>query len=466
MNKHTLEADYVIIGSGAVSMAIADTLLSESKHSVIMVDRHHKPGGHWNDAYPFVRLHAPSVMYGVNSKSLGSDKIDAAGLNKGLLELATGSEICTYFDEVMRHDFLPSGRLRYLPMHNYGTNEEANSLISGDKVAIKATKKVIEVAIGSEVPSCSPPAFDVSEAVTLIPPNDLVKLTQTPECYVVIGGGKTAVDTVIWLLENGVNPTLITWVRPRDSWYMNRIAVQPNDAFFEQTFGGLVANMEAAAAANCVDDIFLHLEQEGYMLRIDSTLMPSMYRCAIISEAELGQLKRVTNVVRLGRVQSVEPGKLVLEEGELSVPLDTVFVHCTANGIPHKQAQAVFQGNKIIPQLVQVCQPCISGAFIAKVELMLSSDAEKNALCQAVPIPDRPIDWLVQELATGRNIAAWREHDWVNEWLGHSRLSLSSMANRAANSGNETKLKLLERFGLGVKPALENMARLVAGASA
>ncbi|MBV1891833.1 MAG: NAD(P)-binding protein [Gammaproteobacteria bacterium] len=465
MNKHTLEADYVIIGAGAVSMAIADTLLTESKHSVIMIDRRHKPGGHWNDAYPFVRLHAPSAMYGVNSKSLGSDNIDDAGLNKGFLELATGSEICTYFDEVMRHDFLPSGRLRYLPLHDYGANGEATSLISGDKIAIKAKKKVFEVAIGGQVPSCTPPAFNASEAVTLIPPNDLVKLSQTPERYVVIGGGKTAVDTLIWLLENGASPDLITWIRPRDSWYMNRIAVQPSDAFFEQTFGGLVANMEAAAAANCVDDIFLRLEQKGYMLRTDSTLMPSMYRCAIISEAELEQLKRVTNVVRLGHVQSVEPGKVVLDKGELSVPSNTVFVHCSANGIPHKQAQPVFQGNKIVPQLVQVCQPCISAAFTAKVELMLSSDAEKNALCQAVPIPDKPIDWLVQELATGRNIAARRHHDWVNEWLDHSRLSLSSMAKRAANSGEETKLKLLERFRLGIKPAAENMARLVTAAS-
>jgi len=52
----TLSADYLIIGSGAMGMAFADTLLTESDATIIMVDRFAKPGGHWNVAYPFVRL--------------------------------------------------------------------------------------------------------------------------------------------------------------------------------------------------------------------------------------------------------------------------------------------------------------------------------------------------------------------------------------------------------------------------
>jgi hypothetical protein len=33
----------------------------------VIVDRRHGPGGHWNDTYPFIRLHQPSAYYGVNS---------------------------------------------------------------------------------------------------------------------------------------------------------------------------------------------------------------------------------------------------------------------------------------------------------------------------------------------------------------------------------------------------------------
>jgi cation diffusion facilitator CzcD-associated flavoprotein CzcO len=93
--QEVLEADYLIIGAGAMAMAFADTLLAESDHSAVMVDRRHKPGGHWNESYPFVRLHGPSANYGVTSRPLRSTRIDHSGSTDRLLELATGSEICT-----------------------------------------------------------------------------------------------------------------------------------------------------------------------------------------------------------------------------------------------------------------------------------------------------------------------------------------------------------------------------------
>ena len=49
-----LQADYVVVGSGAVGMAFADIILTESDASVLIIDRYAKPGGHWNVAYPFV----------------------------------------------------------------------------------------------------------------------------------------------------------------------------------------------------------------------------------------------------------------------------------------------------------------------------------------------------------------------------------------------------------------------------
>jgi len=47
-------------------MAFADALVTELDADVVMVDRRHRPGGHWNDAHPFVRLDQPSAFYGVN----------------------------------------------------------------------------------------------------------------------------------------------------------------------------------------------------------------------------------------------------------------------------------------------------------------------------------------------------------------------------------------------------------------
>ena len=89
-------------------MSFVDTMLDESDASFLMVDRHHMPGGHWNDAYSFVRLHQPSAFYGVSSTELGSNHIDQSGPNKGMYELASGIEVSAYFDNVMRERFLPS----------------------------------------------------------------------------------------------------------------------------------------------------------------------------------------------------------------------------------------------------------------------------------------------------------------------------------------------------------------------
>jgi cation diffusion facilitator CzcD-associated flavoprotein CzcO len=107
----TIEADYLVIGAGAMAMAFVDMLVDETDARVVMVDRNHSPGGHWFSAYPFVRLHQPSAYYGVNSRRLGSETIDSTGLNKGYYELAGGAEVCAYFDAVMHQQLLPTGQV-------------------------------------------------------------------------------------------------------------------------------------------------------------------------------------------------------------------------------------------------------------------------------------------------------------------------------------------------------------------
>jgi cation diffusion facilitator CzcD-associated flavoprotein CzcO len=53
----SIEADYLVIGAGAMGMAFVDTLIAETDATVVLVDRNDQPGGHWVSAYPFVRLH-------------------------------------------------------------------------------------------------------------------------------------------------------------------------------------------------------------------------------------------------------------------------------------------------------------------------------------------------------------------------------------------------------------------------
>ena len=67
----SLETDYLVLGSGAMGIAFADEIISRTRNQhVTLVDRYAHPGGHWNTAYSFVRLHQPSSAYGVNSEKL------------------------------------------------------------------------------------------------------------------------------------------------------------------------------------------------------------------------------------------------------------------------------------------------------------------------------------------------------------------------------------------------------------
>jgi len=92
-----MDTDYLVVGAGASGLAFADTLLAEANVAVTLVDRREAPGGHWQQVYPFVRLHTPSAFYGVNSLALRDDRIDQTGENAGFYERATGQEVRDYF---------------------------------------------------------------------------------------------------------------------------------------------------------------------------------------------------------------------------------------------------------------------------------------------------------------------------------------------------------------------------------
>ena len=115
----TLQTDYLVVGAGALGMSFVDSVIEHSDADIVMVDRRHRPGGHWLDSYPFVQLHQPSMNYGVNSTPLGQDRVEPDGSDTGFYERASGTEICGYFDEVMRHRLLASGRVRFFPMCDY-----------------------------------------------------------------------------------------------------------------------------------------------------------------------------------------------------------------------------------------------------------------------------------------------------------------------------------------------------------
>ena len=466
MNPDPLTADYVVVGAGAVGMALADTLVTESKASVVLVDRRAHPGGHWNDAYPFVRLHGPSAIYGVNSMPLGSGRVDETGLNEGLHELASGAEIRDYYQRVLHERLLASGRVRWLPLHDVDPQGVAVSLVNGDRQPLVARQRWVDATrADTQVPATHGPRFAVAEGVRCLTPTELTQHREPAQGYVIVGGGKTAMDTALWLLGQGVDPNGITWIRPREAWVLNRANVQPAAPFALPTLAAMVSELEIARDAGSLPELFERLEAARLLQRIDTSVAPTMYRCAILSEAELAQLRRIRRVVRLGHVRAIERDHIVLDRGEIATSPSQVHVHCSAAGLPRGPMEPIFQGARIVPQYVRRCSPTFSAAFVAHLALSPLDDAQRNALSAPVPVPNEPLDWLRMHLNTARNQLAWAQRPELQDWFRRSRLeAYSALFEQAAKQGDPAWGELQVRLKRARGAGLERMAELLRSA--
>ena len=433
----TIEADYLVVGAGAMGLAFTDTLVSESDATVVVVDRNDQPGGHWTTAYPFVRLHQPSAYYGVNSRNLGSDAIDQDGLNAGYYELASGAEVCAYFDAVMRQHLLPSGRVTYLPMSEYLGDGRIRTL-GGDEIEVTA-RRVVTSHVEIIVPSMRPPSYAV-EAVDCVPPNELPRIREARDRYVIVGAGKTAMDACLWLLRHGVAAERLTWIKPRDAWVLDRAAIQPGSQFAKRVLRDFSNQLAAVHEAESLPDLFDRLESKGCLLRIDMSVDPTMYRCAILSQAELTELRRIEDVVRMGHVQSLEPGRITLDGGTRDIDRSALYIDCSADGFAHREPATVFSADRISLQAVRTCQPAFSAAVIAHVEAAYADDETRNAFCGPVPYPREPTDWLRMMLAFNKNQLQWFSDPDMMAWVDAARLNVLHHVSAAVSERAREKI--------------------------
>ena len=415
--SHTLDTDYLVVGAGAMGMAFTDALIDHADVHVTLVDRRHAAGGHWQDAYPFVRLHQASVFYGVASTVLGTGAVQQEGPETGLQERARRSEIHHYYDDVLHRRFVGSGRVTFLGVsehHEEGGEHLVTSRVSGETVAVRVRRRVVDATyVSPTIPATTPPPFAVADGVRVLPVNDLSTLADSPRTFVIVGSGKTATDGIVWLLGNGVAPDRIVWVRPRDPWMLNRAMVQP-DPVVALTLGA--ETMAAAADAESLDDLFLRLEAAGVMLRIDQGVVPTMAKTPTLGTWELELLRTIERVVRLGHVQRVAADELVLDDGVVPLEPGSVVVHCAASGLRYPPLVPLWSPDRIRLQTSRAGFPCFCAALAGYVEATRDDDRERNRVCPSNLFPDGLRSWAEMQvrgtLATRAfgaepDIAAW-----------------------------------------------------------
>jgi hypothetical protein len=455
-----IETDYLVIGAGAAAMAITDALLTHTDARVTMVDRRHAPGGHWIDAYPYVRLHQPSAFYGVDSTPLGQDAIDTTGLNAGYYELANADDIRSYFARVMQHRFLASGRVSYFPNCEHLGGQRFGSRLTASTWEVDVKRKTIDTTyLEGEIPATSPPPFEVTDGVRCVPAGALARLDHRPDDFVVIGAGKTAIDTCVWLLEQGVEPDAICWVKPREGWWLNRRFYQPH-TLLPDFYRGVAIQLEAMAQATSIDDLYARLELQRFFLRVDATVEPSMVRGAVISESELNLVRRIKNVIRMGHVQKIGLDTITLDQGRVSTSSKTLHIHCAARGLPRPALRPIFEPGRITVQPFMWGFASYQFALLGAAEALLDNDADKNKLFPPIAYWDSKEDYLSTFLAGMAHDRARAAFPPLANWAKSSRLNpLGEIGRYSDNPSVVEARELIKRYGAEAAGMLVKLLR-------
>jgi cation diffusion facilitator CzcD-associated flavoprotein CzcO len=424
MVTRKLDTDYLVVGAGATGMAFTDALIDHADVHVTIVDRRHAPGGHWRDAYPFVRLHQASLFYGVGSTVLGSGALQQTGPEAGLHERAALAEIQAYFDDVMERRFLTSGKVTFLSGSEYvsdGSTHRVTSRLSGEYVDVNVRRRVVDAAyLAPTIPATTPPPFGVADDARVITVNELSSIADAPSQYVIVGCGKTATDAIVWLLGNGVDPDRMVWVRPREPWMLNRAVVQPDATVFT----GLAADtMEAAAEATSLDDLFLRLEAAGVMLRIDPDVVPTMAKTPTLGTWELDLLRTIDNVVRMGHIRHVTRGEIVLDRGVVALADDALVVHCAASGLQYPPLVPLWGHDRIRLQTIRSGFPCFCAALAGYVEVTRDDDRERNRLCPPNVFGNSLTEWARMQVRGAIASATYGAEQDIAAWANDSMLN-------------------------------------------
>ena len=407
----TLEADYLVIGCGATAMAFVDELIHTSPASTfVIVDKHARPGGHWNNAYEFIKLHQPAELYGVNSKQLG----------RGGNDLVTRAEIHAYYECVMKQ-FLESGVVKFFPLCEYKGNDVFVSLMQiGLQYKVKVRKKTVDATyMAPSVPSVKEPEFKISNGVNLVPINGLSRNQSAWKRYVIIGSGKTGIDAVLFLLEQNVDPDRITWIIPNDCWYTNRTF------FYTAHFtDSNIKIMNCIMGCENYNELYKRWESVGFLFRLDNKRDPTVFRGASVTLEEIQNLRLISNVIRKGRIDYIKPGRIVFKNGsEIEIDQDILYVDCSANGTGLFVPKNIFQGREIFLQTVVVVEPLCSAALIAAFENRFpDNEKKKNEILKPLARPQSTAEFIVGLKNNFHNEDAIEKELGIG-WFRRSRLS-------------------------------------------
>lgn len=224
--------DFAVVGAGIAGLNVLHAALDYLPQGarVLLVDQKDRPGGMWNTAYDYVRLHQPHPMFTVGNTPWGWDRPPSylasrdevqAHLSRALDQIAARCRLtCQYGTtaSAVTEIAAPQGALAEVRLHPNGQPDRTTLLRAGRAI----------LAEGLNYLPAKPLALSSSHVVSIIPQDLRAALRDHPAApVVVVGGGKTGMDTVLAVLNEAPGRP-VTLIDGPGTNFLNRTRLLPN----------------------------------------------------------------------------------------------------------------------------------------------------------------------------------------------------------------------------------------------
>ena len=194
------------------------------------------------------------------------------------------------------------------------------------------------------------------------------------------------------------------------------------------------------------------------MLRIDRSVTPTMAKAPTLGLWELGLLRSIEQVVRLGRVRLAQRGRLDLDEGSVTLADDALVVNCAADGLKSKPLVPIWGPETVTLQPVKSGFPCFGAALAGYVEATRSDDNEKNQLCRPSSYGNSLTEWARMNVRGIRNTAAYSAEPDIKEWT--DRIAVNPARVPPELAGSPDLDEAVGGLGRHLGPAAARLAEL------
>ena len=380
-----------------------------------MVDAQGSPGGFWHQVADFSRVRQPLSSFGLGAHSIQDWQPEISHAHR--------ATVLAYCEHVLADHILPSGRVSYFPKCEVRSDGTIVSISTGQTQKTAITQRLVKTTQSTRAFRTSHiPCFSVSGPVEVLHPRALSShrsfLARQYDMYCILGSGRMATETALYLLKANIHHEQIRWVKSREAWALSAASKAYSPERLKVQAAMSLDGLRLMSLAQTEQELCLGLERLGVLRRISSDAEPRGFSQQMLTAADAARLNTIKGVLRKGHVHAISEIGMLLDEGAVPIPYRTLYIDCTGSlGTPPKAAK-IFQDGAIQLADVHLCQPSFSAAMIAAIELLDLSDQEKNALCAPVHGSDITTLFLTSIL----NNHAWFHDGGVRKWLATCRL--------------------------------------------